>query len=395
MEEERRRAQQQAAIEAQAAALRDAGIRQLDDDVDPSLIADVLAAAGVVGVVVGKDGRIAPRDVIRIAEGTHKRGEVGVDELVRGSGPDAVTLGAVKNMLAMSVKNQHGKWETNSRARIANVWREAHLAPPKKRDATAGADHSKLAAAVPGYPRGFYSPHELHGGDERPVEVYHGLRNPQSARAAVDDDPLAARRAAPPGGNLDMNRPGSSRPKLLRPRAADVFVRDEPQLPGPSESIVARTEERGAAALARAEHTAMTSRKYFGTESFRRPETIKRRRDLGADSGSTYVSATSASTSTNRLALATRSGATVGTTAEAGPGAGGLGPSASGMRHPPIPERGVPARVLDAALRAPPVQRSTAPTPSSSAAPSRRSRACEGMKGWGAGEEGWGLYHEK
>jgi hypothetical protein len=34
----------------------------------------------------------------------------------------------VRDMLARSVKNQHGKWETNSRARIANVWREAHEA---------------------------------------------------------------------------------------------------------------------------------------------------------------------------------------------------------------------------------------------------------------------------
>jgi hypothetical protein len=134
------------------------------------------------------------------------------------------------------------------------------------------------AAKVPGYPSGFYSPHEVHGG-ERPVEVYHGgglytlnpvkpilrsskapgfspwsicsgnlvskfaftfnvlpihhgLRNPQSTRALADDDGMAERRAAPPGGNLDTNRPGASRPKLTRPRAADVFVRDELPPPG-------------------------------------------------------------------------------------------------------------------------------------------------------------------
>ena len=277
-----------------------------------------------------------------------------MDQLERGAGPDSRTMSVVRDMLAQSVKSQHGKWETNSRARIANVWREAHEGKKQQ---------------VPGYARGFYSPHELYGGgggggggggQERPVEVYHGLRNPQSARAAIDDDPLADRRAAPPGGNLDTNRPGASRPKLLRPRASDVFVREEPPPPGPSESILALADERGVAAAARAEQAALTSRKYFGTESFRRPGTIKRRRDLGADSGSSFISATSVST--------TRTAATG--TSFGGGGGGGLGRSASGMGA--IPEWGVPARALDAALRAPPMQRSTAPTPLSSAAGSRR-----------------------
>jgi hypothetical protein len=66
VEEERRRVHQLAAIDAQAAALRDAGIRQEDD---PAAMADALRAAGIAGVVVGEDGKIAPQDIIRIADG--------------------------------------------------------------------------------------------------------------------------------------------------------------------------------------------------------------------------------------------------------------------------------------------------------------------------------------
>jgi hypothetical protein len=80
----------------------------------------------------------------------------------------------------------------------------------------------------------------------------------------------AERRAAPPGGNMETSRPGASRPKLLRPRASDVFMRDEPRPRALAESIVARTEERTFAADARAEHASMTSRRWFGTETFRR-----------------------------------------------------------------------------------------------------------------------------
>ena len=65
-EEDRRRLRTQAALDAQAAALRDAGIRA--EDHDPSVMGDALAAAGIAGVTIGKDGKIKPHDIIRIAE---------------------------------------------------------------------------------------------------------------------------------------------------------------------------------------------------------------------------------------------------------------------------------------------------------------------------------------
>jgi len=47
----------------------------------------------------------------------------------------------------------------------------------------------------------------------RYLALIDGLRQPQSSRANEDDDPVAARRAAPPGGNLETSRPGVGRPR--------------------------------------------------------------------------------------------------------------------------------------------------------------------------------------
>jgi len=82
----------------------------------------------------------------------------------------------------------------------------------------------------------------------RYLALTDGLRQPQSSRANEDEDPVAARRAAPPGGNLETSRPGVGRPRLLRAAAADAFRRDAPPQPGPPRSIVARDHERLAAA---------------------------------------------------------------------------------------------------------------------------------------------------
>ena len=175
-----------------------------------------------------------------------------------------------------------GGFESSSRARVANVWRDARLQREKKL--------LRKGEELPKYPGYEPVPAEniprTSDPDHRPVDVYHGLRDPTNPRAVADDDPMHDRKVAPPGGDIELSRPFASRPKLLRPSAADAFRRDP--LPGPStRGIRAREEVRDAERKARGERRLETSRRYFGTETFRRPETLTRRGDPAAiNSGS-------------------------------------------------------------------------------------------------------------
>ena len=285
-------ARQRAALEAQAVILREAGM-SLDDP-------NALDLARSLGVVVPEefDERAVgdasdafdparPPGWTQDENDPSSRGgvlsrKISAEDMHRARGPDKETLASIKNMLRHSVARQHEKHETSSRARVANVWRDARLQREKKL--------LRKGEELPKYPGYEPVPAEniprTSDPDHRPVDVYHGLRDPTNPRAVADDDPMHDRKVAPPGGDIELSRPFSSRPKLLRPSAADAFRRDP--LPGPStRGIRAREEVRDAERKARGERRLETSRRYFGTETFRRPETLTRRGDPAAtNSGS-------------------------------------------------------------------------------------------------------------
>ena len=121
-------------------------------------------------------------------------------------------------------------------------------------------------AARPPPPPGVSSASERHG----PVDVYHGLRDPGCERARVDGDPLAERKAAPPGGDIQLTRPYAARPKLTRPRAEDVFRRVAKSTRGVA-AVERYAEARRAAEAAKEAKKAEVSMRRYGTESFRKP----------------------------------------------------------------------------------------------------------------------------
>ena len=293
-------ARQRAALEAQAVVLREAGM-SIDDP-------NALDLARSLGIVVPEefDERAAPAGDVRTRTSdtsfdparppgqtrqnenapveTHPRllsGKIAAEDMHRARGPDKETLASIKNMLRHSVSRQHEKHETRSRARVANVWRDARLQREKKL--------LRRGEELPKYPGYEPVPTEkiprTSDPDHRPVDVYHGLRDPTKPRAVADDDPMHDRKVAPPGGDVELSRPFAARPKLLRPSARDAFRRDP--LPGPStRGIRAREEARNAERAARAGRRLETSVRYFGTESFRRPETLTRRDPAATHSGS-------------------------------------------------------------------------------------------------------------
>ena len=238
------------AREARAEALRDAGVRA-DDPAADDLVA-ALAAAGRLDPEKAEAAAMASRRARSVVADEIERATK-MGELVRRTGPEPETMSAVKSRLAASVARQHEKHETRSRARIANAWREA-------RDARRGG------VAAPPPPPGLSSASERHG----PVDVYHGLRDPGCERARVDGDPLAERKAAPPGGDIQLTRPYAARPKLTRPRAEDVFRRVAKSTRGVA-AVERYAEARRAAEAAKEAKKAEVSMRRYGTESFRKP----------------------------------------------------------------------------------------------------------------------------
>ena len=259
---ERRLETLRVAREARAEALRDAGVRADDPAADDLVVA--LAAAGRLDPEKAAAAAAASRRARGVVADEIERATK-MGELVRRTGPEPETMSAVKSMLAASVARQHEKHETRSRARIANAWREARDA---RRGGGGGFQDARIdgVAARPPPPPGVSSASERHG----PVDVYHGLRDPGCERARVDGDPLAERKAAPPGGDIQLTRPYAARPKLTRPRAEDVFRRVAKSTRGVA-AVERYAEARRAAEAAKEAKKAEVSMRRYGTESFRKP----------------------------------------------------------------------------------------------------------------------------
>jgi hypothetical protein len=189
-------------------------------------------------------------------------------ELVRTTGPTPQTVAAVRVMLGRSIAKQHERHEHAARARVANRWREA-----REKDAR--------RAAVENQP-----PHLLRKGTTKmktnatnvsvsQTESKEGARS----RAPVDLASLrAARREAPPGGDMQLSRPTGSRPALERTRATEAFRRvAETRAP---DAVAARRAKQLAEEAAKAARKAEVSRRYYGAETFKKPVVKK---NLDAD----------------------------------------------------------------------------------------------------------------
>ena len=185
-------------------------------------------------------------------------------ELVRTTGPTRQTMTAVRVMLGRSVAKQHEKNEHAARARVANRWREA-----REKDAGRAAEENV--------------PHHLRrGGTSRLAKTNAENVAPSTSapsRAPVDLASLrAARRNAPPGGDMQLSRPTGSRPVLERARAADTFRRVADARP--PDAVAARRAKQAAENAAKAAKKAAISKRYYGTETFRKPVVKK---NLDAD----------------------------------------------------------------------------------------------------------------
>ena len=155
---EKQIARQRAALEAQALVLREAGL-SLDDP-------GALELAKSLGIVVPDEfddkakplqGQLPGSTLLSTLDdenaGVPTRVPTRIDpeHMHRNRGPDKETLASIKNMLRHSVAKQHEKHETKSRARVANVWRDARLQRDKKL-LRKGEDASEVP---PGIPTGF------------------------------------------------------------------------------------------------------------------------------------------------------------------------------------------------------------------------------------------------
>ena len=173
-------------------------------------------------------------------------------------------MAAVRVMLGRSAAKQHEKNEHAARARVANRWREA-----REKDAGRAAEENV--------------PHHLRrGGTSRLAKTNAENVAPSTSapsRAPVDLASLrAARRNAPPGGDMQLSRPTGSRPVLERARAADTFRRVADARP--PDAVAARRAKQAAENAAKAAKKAAISKRYYGTETFRKPVVKK---NLDAD----------------------------------------------------------------------------------------------------------------
>ena len=165
-------------------------------------------------------------------------------------------MAAVRVMLERSVAGQREKREHAARARIANRWREA-----REKDARRAAEEN-----VPPYLR--------RGGRELLAKTSKNAENVAPSRASLSRAPVdlaslrAARRDVPPGGDMQLSQPTGSRPALERASAAEIFRRVAETRP--PDAIAARRAKQAAEDAAKARRKAEISKRYYGTETFRK-----------------------------------------------------------------------------------------------------------------------------
>jgi hypothetical protein len=204
----------------------------------------------------------------RRAAESHDDAPLTAGELVRTTGPTKRTVAAVMTMLGRSVAKQHEKHEHAARARVANKWREA-----REKDARREAEKN-----IP--------LHLLRKGGTltNATNVAPSSREPREtsremSRAPVDLAALrAARRDAPPGGDMQLSRPTGSRPALERARASNAFRRVAETRP--PDAVAARRAQQAAEDAVKAARKAEISRRYYGTDKFKKPVVKK---NLDAD----------------------------------------------------------------------------------------------------------------
>ena len=202
----------------------------------------------------------------RRAAESHDDAPLTAGELVRTTGPTKQTVAAVMTMLGRSVAKQHEKHEHAARARVAHRWREA-----REKDARREAEKN-----IP--------LHLLRRGGNPPLtnatNVASSSREARVSRAPVDLAALrAARRDAPPGGDMQLSRPTGSRPALERARAADAFRRVA-ETDTHRDAVAARRAKQAAEDAVKAARKAEISRRYYGTDTFKKPVVKK---NLDAD----------------------------------------------------------------------------------------------------------------
>jgi hypothetical protein len=204
----------------------------------------------------------------RRAAESHDDAPLTAGELVRTTGPTKQTVAAVMTMLGRSVAKQHEKHEHAARARVANKWREA-----REKDARREAEKNiplhllrkggTLTNATNVAPRDSREPRETNSVSRAPVDL-----------AAL----RAARRDAPPGGDMQLSRPTGSRPALERARASNAFRRVAETRP--PDAVTARRAKQAAEDAVKAARKAEISRRYYGTDKFKKPVVKK---NLDAD----------------------------------------------------------------------------------------------------------------
>jgi hypothetical protein len=204
----------------------------------------------------------------RRAAESHDDAPLTAGELVRTTGPTKRTVAAVMTMLGRSVAKQHEKHEHAARARVAHKWREA-----REKDARREAEKNiplhllrkggTLTNATNVAPRDSREPRETNSVSRAPVDL-----------AAL----RAARRDAPPGGDMQLSRPTGSRPALERARASNAFRRVAETRP--PDAVAARRAKQAAEDAVKAARKAEISRRYYGTDKFKKPVVKK---NLDAD----------------------------------------------------------------------------------------------------------------
>ena len=187
-----------------------------------------------------------------------------VSELLKTTGPTTQAMDAVKYLLRTSIAKQSEWNEHASRVRIANKWREARELDTKKAERSRDPRFNRLM--------------KQKGIDENDVPTRGRIAAARTSTASVDLERLRiARRAVPPGGNIELSRGSTTRPALERGTASGMFARvNEPARGTAMEKRSRKTAAEDAVKNAR---KAEISNKYYGTNTFRKP-VVKKNLDV-------------------------------------------------------------------------------------------------------------------